>query len=296
MVPVDTDVERRRVALHIAAAERRARAAKPHRDAVIGTVRRLLLDELVHYRRSGHFPRNPGTRPFAPVFVDEVGTRCAVAHLLEASGEGELVRRIAHERNHAFVSELVDEPRLRAWLAAAGLTAAEAAAIQPSYCLRPFSDALRAHDFYAPARAVLDGTIVSIAGDVTAEMRIDTIRGTTSEYVVGEMIETVGPGPQPVVGQHRLVPIPPVSPTPVSFAYDGMMLSDTSVPLTVEQYVAAVTSTDCEGTLHSFDARWSDHPPCPDGPAQSCAVSPSGDVTTIGILVALLAYRRLRRA
>ena len=44
-----------------------------------------------------------------------------MAHLLELGGEGALVERIARERNHARVRELVDEPRLLAWLEAAGL-------------------------------------------------------------------------------------------------------------------------------------------------------------------------------
>jgi hypothetical protein len=52
---------------------------------------------------------------------------------LDMSGESELVRRIARERNHARVRELADEPRLAAWLAAVGLSLEEAAAIQPSY-------------------------------------------------------------------------------------------------------------------------------------------------------------------
>ena len=58
-----------------------------------------------------------------PYFVDAKGVRCAMAHLLEAGGERELVQRIARERNNAFVRDLADESRLLAWLAAAGLTA-----------------------------------------------------------------------------------------------------------------------------------------------------------------------------
>lgn len=294
MTGVEPAFERRRVAAHIAAAEGRAHDATPQLDPLVAAARGLLFDELAWYRRRGRFPRNPGTGPFMPVFVDEEGASCAVAHLLEASGEGEIVRRIARERNHAYVRELVDEPRLRAWLAAAGLTGAEAAAIQPDYCLLPFSDALCAHDFYPPAQAVLDGTVVSMAGDGTAEMRIDSIRGNGPAYSVGDLLEITGHGPRPVVGEHVLVPIPAVSPSPVSFAYQGMTLTDIKFPLTVDQYVAAVMSLDCEGTLRTYDARWGDHPPCPDEPAQSCAMSSSGDITTFGLLVALLAFRRRR--
>src|SRR5215475_5774658 len=126
--------ERRRVASHIARAEAQARTRPPRLDPIRQLVRGLFLDEVARYRRGGRFPRNPGLPGLVPVFVDAGGTRCAVAHLLEVSGEGDLVRKIARERNRARVRELADEPRLRAWLEAAGLTLAEAAAIQPAYC------------------------------------------------------------------------------------------------------------------------------------------------------------------
>src|SRR5262245_50879505 len=66
--------------------------------------RALLLDELTHYRSARRFPLNsafPGKA--VPCFIDEAGTRCAVAHLLEMSGQGELAESIARRRNYARV-------------------------------------------------------------------------------------------------------------------------------------------------------------------------------------------------
>jgi hypothetical protein len=90
------------------------------------------------YAQGGVFPRNhvfPGRR--VPVFVDEHGTLCAMAHLIARSGHTELVERVAQSRNNAFIPELADDPELVAWVESAGLTLEEAARIQPSYNWEP---------------------------------------------------------------------------------------------------------------------------------------------------------------
>jgi hypothetical protein len=95
------------------------------------------LDE---YAAAGVFPHNherPGQGPF---FIDRHGTRCAMAYLIEQSGRGDLVARIAREANDAYVAELASDPDLVAWLGENGLTAAEAARIQPTYCYRDGAD------------------------------------------------------------------------------------------------------------------------------------------------------------
>jgi hypothetical protein len=92
------------------------------------------IEELGRYARRGRFPKNRDFSRPAPYFVDAEGTRCAMAHLIDVTGDAELVRRIAASRNNAFVRELADEPDLCAWLAREGLTVEEAALVQPSYC------------------------------------------------------------------------------------------------------------------------------------------------------------------
>ena len=82
----------------------------------------------------GVFPVNtdfPGLH--VPYFIDRYGTRCAMAYLIEQSGHGDLVRRIATTQNNAYVRDLQGDADLGAWLSENGLTAAEAARIQPSY-------------------------------------------------------------------------------------------------------------------------------------------------------------------
>lgn len=103
--------------------------------------RARMIRWLSEYRELGRFPRNydfPDRR--MPYFVDRHGTLCAVAYLIARSGRADLVARIAAKRNNAFVRELADDPGLIAWLESVGLTATEAARIQPRYDYQPPPD------------------------------------------------------------------------------------------------------------------------------------------------------------
>jgi hypothetical protein len=64
-----------------------------------------------------------------------------MAYLIEQSGHGELVARVAAMRNNARIRELRSDPQLIAWLEENGIGLAEAARIQPEYCWgRPCTD------------------------------------------------------------------------------------------------------------------------------------------------------------
>ena len=90
------------------------------------------------YRAAGLFPRNehfPGRR--VPVFRDDHGTLCAMAYLIAKSGRTDLVNRVAQTHNYARIPELAQDPALVAWLRDAGMSASEAARVQPSYSYFP---------------------------------------------------------------------------------------------------------------------------------------------------------------
>jgi hypothetical protein len=98
------------------------------------TTRATLIGWLREYRNAERFPHNdrfPG-RP-VPFFRDSRGVLCAMAYLIDRSGRGDLVDRVATTRNNAFIPDLADDPELRAWLDSVHLSVAEAARIQPSY-------------------------------------------------------------------------------------------------------------------------------------------------------------------
>jgi hypothetical protein len=91
------------------------------------------LAQLEACSQAGRFPLHGVRGRHRPVFVDHRGTHCAVGHLLAPNGHTGLVRRIAAERNHAYVPELAPTPGLLPALSTLGLTAREAALIQPTY-------------------------------------------------------------------------------------------------------------------------------------------------------------------
>jgi hypothetical protein len=96
--------------------------------------RARLIGWLREYRNAGRFPQNdqfPGRT--IPFFRDSRGTLCAMAYLVDRSGRGDIVDRIARARNNAYIGELTDDRNLVAWIDESGLSVAEAARIQPQY-------------------------------------------------------------------------------------------------------------------------------------------------------------------
>jgi hypothetical protein len=123
-----------RIQQHLARAEAAVRAADvSHLTDEQRAARRTHLARLGRYREAGRFPHNHVDGTVRPIFVDGHGTRCAMTHLIEASGGGELVARVARERNGAYVRELAGDPELVGWLDRNGISLAEAAAVQPQY-------------------------------------------------------------------------------------------------------------------------------------------------------------------
>ena len=298
--------ERRRVAIHIRRAERAARGRTNVVDHATRLVRALLLGELARYRREGVFPRNPGL-PRTPIFVDAQGTRCAMAHLLEVGGEHALVDRIARERNLAYVPELADEPRLIAWLAAAGLTVAEAAAIQPEYC-GTNSDCVCGATFSyvpypVPARGVLEGHVIRQDPlDGLSMVRLTTIHGEALGYAPGDTIIAYVGASMP--GDRALVPVS-LENGASEDVLGGVVISDDggytcqsqsvrARPVRGTDFIAAVLSDDCAASLAAVGSSWARDTCGPQG--GGCAIG--GDApSTVGILLAVvsvLAARTLR--
>jgi hypothetical protein len=232
-----------------------------------------------------------------------------MAHLLEIGGEAELVASIARRRNNARVRELADEPRLLAWLAAAGLTVAEAAAIQPSYCSTR-SDCVCGGDFAftgypVPAKGVIEA-VVSDGGWA----RVVTTYGETPGVTTGDQIRLTVYSGGGVPGARVLAPVgseppsqradggAPVYPA-IALAADGTYscnsgrIADTP-KLTARQFVDAVTAPDCAKTLASYDRSWAQSFGCE---GMGCALGKGEAVgpTSLGILLAIVAALAFRR-
>ena len=96
--------------------------------------RAKLISWLRDYRDAGRFPENDRFANRAvPFFRDSHGALCAMAYLIDRSGRGDIVDRIASTRNNAFIHQLADDPALVAWLGESGLSVDEAARVQPKY-------------------------------------------------------------------------------------------------------------------------------------------------------------------
>lgn len=106
------------------------------------------------YRNAGVFPHNYDFPEMTPYFVDrKTGTRCAVAHLLESTGRGDIVARVAGADNNVRVRALGADTAFTKWLDENGLSLAEAAFIQVPYA-RPVND--------APMIGAVIGTVATI--------------------------------------------------------------------------------------------------------------------------------------
>ncbi len=125
--------EHRRVQSHLEGAWGVVKSAHRSLDRATMARRETLLGHLRAYIDSGRYPTNDVVEHATPIFVDGDGTRCAVAGLLEATGRSDVVEYVARTRNLARVWELTSEPAFSEWLEYHGLTAAEAARIQPAY-------------------------------------------------------------------------------------------------------------------------------------------------------------------
>ena len=174
--------ERVRLQAHFDSVERELRA----RD-VSGlspaqrTARSRLMDILHSYQVRGVFPRNTDFPDRdIPVFIDWWGKRCGFAYLIEQTGNEDLVLRIAATRNNARVPELKDDPAVRRWIAANGITLAEATRIQPTYGCGSIHGSCLASDGYQVASGV---AIASNAATFTLNVLDDGMSRQTKGIV-----------------------------------------------------------------------------------------------------------------
>jgi hypothetical protein len=262
--------------------------------------RAALLDEVERYGHRGRFPKNRHTPDaMAPTFIDEDGTRCAVAHLLEATGASVLAARIARTHNTALVPELRFNRELLAWIEQVGLTIREAARIQPSYC----SGTKASHCVcYAVdnVTGVVEGTITVVG--TSPRVRIDAVHGDVGSLVVGGMVDVRNVQPNQeylmfAAGDVLVFGLQFANSAhqtpPMRIRGDGlvdvtcsMFSRVVAVPeLTGEDAVAALVAStrgqeECVETLERVDSTWG-LPPC-EHPSPGCSVSGGAEPLVAG--------------
>lgn len=142
-----------------------------------------LIVWLEEYRDAAAFPINDRfPDQLVPFFRDSKGTLCAMAYLIDRSGRGDIVDRVARTSNNALIPELADDPVLIAWLDSVGLDVAEAARIQPSYEHLP--------GFTSPDRVGSDFALATLAlgGGSLAAATVNLVSPRLASEVAGVLI------------------------------------------------------------------------------------------------------------
>ena len=125
--------DRLRIQSHLASVESYLRAQDTrHLTPAQREARARAIVDLHEYREAGIFPRNTFAGHPIPVFIDSAGRACAVGYLMIESGWSTEADRVAARENLAYVNDM-ESPEVGEWLAYSGLTAQEAAWIQPQY-------------------------------------------------------------------------------------------------------------------------------------------------------------------
>ena len=161
--PLDRQLEVARLRAHFDSVDLELRAANALQlTPAQRTARTTLVGWLRDYRDAGTFPRNDRFPNAMPFFRDSRGALCAMAYLIERSGRGDLVDRVAATRNNAFIAELAGDGELLAWLDSTGLSVAEAARIQPFYGTLPENEDVSTE--YAVTSIVVSGASLATLG------------------------------------------------------------------------------------------------------------------------------------
>lgn len=100
--------------------------------ARLDAARTRQIERLKAYAEAGRFPRNHRIFGRVPIFVDDDGATCAVAHLMTLDGRGAAVKAISAADNYIYVEDARAGP-LVDWVLFSGLLIEEAALIQPGY-------------------------------------------------------------------------------------------------------------------------------------------------------------------
>lgn len=97
--------------------------------------------KLLHeYWVRGNYPLNTGfPQERLPFIKDEFDTPCAMAYIIEESGNKELAKLLHKQNNNIFIKDVNDGPLID-WINESGITKEEACQIQPTYGYRQCKD------------------------------------------------------------------------------------------------------------------------------------------------------------
>jgi hypothetical protein len=115
--------------------------------------RRANIARFHAYRIGGVYPSNVFTTGLENVWQDQQGHFCAAATIIRASGEVELVDRIAEDNNFFRIADVSQGPVMD-WILTSGLTQAELVMIQ-----KPFMPVTKRPELDAPPPIAIDAKL-----------------------------------------------------------------------------------------------------------------------------------------
>ena len=300
------------------------RRRPPNLDPAQRISRALLIDELESYAARGTFPNNRAASPERrPVFIDEEGTRCAFAHMLDFSGHGALALGIHARMNFAPVSEIAEDRRVGAWLQAAGFSCEEIALVQPAYC-GPSPSVCICQAAQGPKPTSSDQPIALVSCRFEGrDLEITAVHSPVAGIAVGQKVATKAIAAQDSGAAEYLVWVSPPAPgsdnsqavhmpslTIKGNRVDSCMSARSeavTLPLSKDQAVQAILSPSpdaCRKYLESMSETWVE--PSPGGGCGDTLVDSSGcnagalagsspaSLTVLAAIVGAIAARRLR--
>jgi hypothetical protein len=239
------------------------------------------------------------------MFIDSCGTRCAVAHLMEISGQGELVRHIAKTDNVARVHQLARLPEVRAWLDASGLTLDEAARVQPAYCFLSEAEVCFCNQGQLTNLAL--GVIIN--GDsAPAQVRVQRIEGEIPGLMVGDDVSVTSSGQ---AGESILFSRDPELGTISSVGWNLVIDGDVRCqlnqgtarrPVTIDTVFEALLAEEsqCVGVLANDQSAWNQSQCGESESDEGCGFARGNEgigsaaLTSAAILAALIRFKRRR--
>lgn len=136
-LPNAQDSDKERISTHLAYVIELLQKAATPTDPRRAQERKEMISALDQYVQNAVYPRqNRDSTGRLPCFVDDEGRLCAVAHLINTSGNAELVQKINAKYRFNLLADMHDA-ELIAWQEQSGLALRELAMIQPSYDFYP---------------------------------------------------------------------------------------------------------------------------------------------------------------
>lgn len=173
-LPSAQATEKERISTHLQYVLQKLQTAEMPTDEDLASQRMQRLSALENYIRAAVYPsQHQDSTQRIPCFVDDHSRLCAVAYLIDASGNQSLVAKINSKFRYHLLEEMEDA-ELLAWQRQSGLSLRELAMIQPTYEYERIS-VMRPHEIFQDPETGLFGVKRNKDGKILTSARYTQI-------------------------------------------------------------------------------------------------------------------------